>query len=78
MHLHACTRWNLNESRESFHSVMVNVLDCDTVINEFEPQSCCYVQFQVNVIKKAMNPLIHIAMGLNGNTTVLLQGRIWH
>ena len=37
---------------------MTNVLGCDTVVSEFELQSCYYVHFQINTLCKGMNPLI--------------------
>ena len=39
-------------------SIVVNVLDCDIVINEFELQSRHYVHFWTNTLGKCMNPLI--------------------
>ena len=48
----------------SSHDVVVNVLDCDIVINEFEFQSRYYVHFRANTFGKGMNSLIpHPAIG---------------
>ena len=43
--------------------VMVEVLDCEIVVSEFELQSCSYVHFRINNLEKGMNPLILSAMG---------------
>ena len=43
--------------------VMVNVIDCGIVVNEFEFQSRYYVHFRINTLGKGMNPLILPAMG---------------
>ena len=43
--------------------VMVNVLDCEIVVREFELQSHYYVHFRANTLGKGMNPLILPAMG---------------
>ena len=45
-----------------------NVLDCDSVVSEFELQSRFYVH-----IGKDMNFLIHSSYWLNSTTNVLLQ-----
>ena len=39
-----------------FHHVVVNVLDCDLVVIEFELQMCNYVHFLTYTIGKGMNP----------------------
>ena len=40
------------------YSIIANVLDCDIIVNEFEPQSRNYIHFQINTLRKGMNPLI--------------------
>ena len=42
---------------------MVNVIDYEIVVSEFELQSRYYVRFWTNIIGKGMNPLILPAMG---------------
>ena len=37
---------------------MANMLDCDTLVNEFERQSPYYIHFLSNTHEKCMNPLI--------------------
>ena len=37
---------------------MANILDCYTVVNEFEFQSCYNVHFWINTFRKGMNSLI--------------------
>ena len=44
-----------NDYRGSSRSVVVNVLDDDTVISEFKPQSGYQIYFG-----KGINPLIHL------------------
>ena len=54
---------------------MVNVLDCDTEVNEFEFQSPHYVHFGTNTFGKGINLFTHPhKYELNSTTTVLLQG----
>ena len=43
-------------------SVVVNVLNCDIVVSEFELQSRYYVHFRTNISGKTMNSLIPPAM----------------
>ena len=43
--------------------VVADMLDCDIVVSESEIQSCNYVQFWTNTLRKGMNPLIPPAMG---------------
>ena len=45
------------KKEESPCSVVVNVLDCDIVVSEFELQSYYYVRFRGDTLRKAMNPL---------------------
>ena len=35
---------------------MANVLDCDMVVSEFEPQSPYYVHFRINTLGKSIIP----------------------
>ena len=49
---------------------MANVLDCNIVVSEFEPQSCYYVHFGTNTLGKGINSLIPTSYGLNSATTV--------
>ena len=41
-----------------FNGVLVNVLDCDNIVSEFEIQSDYYVLFQTNTLGKSLNLLI--------------------
>ena len=38
---------------------VANVLNCDILVSEFEPQSSYNVQFRTNTLGKGMYPLIH-------------------
>ena len=49
---------------ESPRSVVANVLRYDIVVREFELQSGYYTLFRTNYIKKGMNSLIPLIMGL--------------
>ena len=51
-----------NNSVKSPYDVLVNVLNCNIVVSEFELQSCYYVDFWTNTHGKGMIPLIHPAM----------------
>ena len=42
--------------------VVVNVLDCDIVVSEFDLQAPYYVHFWIITLVKAMNPLIPLAI----------------
>ena len=54
---------------------MVNVLNCDIdILSEFELQSHYYVHFWINTLGKGMNYHPPPHYGLNGTTTILLQG----
>ena len=48
-------------------------LDCEIVVSEFTLKSRYYVNFGINTIGKGMKLLIP-SDGLNGTTTVLLEG----
>ena len=42
---------------------MVNVLDCNIIVSEFELQSRYFVHFRTRTFQKGMNPLILPSMG---------------
>ena len=48
----------IKEARGSPNEVVANILDCDIVVNEFEFQSLCHINFRTNIYGKDMNPLI--------------------
>ena len=50
--------------------VMMNVLDCNIVADEFKLQSRYYIQFQINTLRKGKNRLIFSCYRLNSATTV--------
>ena len=54
--------------RGSLRSVMVNELDYDIVVNEFELQSRCDVNFLANPLGKDMNRFTRTKYGLYNNT----------
>ena len=56
---------------------MVNQLNCDIVVNEFELQSRNYVHFLTNTLGKGKDPFIP-RYGLKSTIAVLLQERPWH
>ena len=43
--------------------VIVKAMDCGIVVSEFVLQSCYYVHFRANTLRKGMNHLILPAMG---------------
>ena len=43
--------------------IVAYVLDWDTVVSEFELQSCYDVHFRTNALWKGMKPFIVLAMG---------------
>ena len=49
--------------QESSPSVVINVIDCDIIVSEFESKARIYVQFWTNIFEKRMNPLISPAVG---------------
>ena len=69
---------NPYNTRGSSLGVMANLLDCDIIVSEFKLQSCYYIHFQAKAHGKCMNLLFPFSNGLNYNTTVLLQGWLWH
>ena len=40
------------------YGIVANVLDCDIIGSEFKHQSCNYIYFQINTLRKSMNFLI--------------------
>ena len=60
-----------------FRGVVDNLLDCDIVVSEFEPQLQYSVHFQTNRFRKGMSHLSP-TNGLNSTITVLLQRWLWH
>ena len=54
---------------------MANVLVYAILIGEFEHQSCYYIHFQTNILRKGMNPFPS-SYELNSTTTVLLKDDI--
>ena len=63
--LFASPRWKQNEKWEgtSPRGAIAEMLDCDIVESEFEPQSFYYVPFRTNILLRIMNPFIPTAMG---------------
>ena len=45
------------------HGVMVKVIDCRIIVNEFKLQLCYYIHFRTNTLGKGINPFIPSAMG---------------
>ena len=45
------------------HGIMVKVMDCEIVANEFELQLRYYIHFRTNTLGKGMNPLILPSIG---------------
>ena len=43
--------------------VMIKTLDCEIVVIKSELQSCYYVHFRINTLRKGMNPLMPPPMG---------------
>ena len=60
---------SLRESRDA----MANVLDCESVANEFEFQSCFYIHFRINTLGKGMNSPILPSYMLNSGTHIILR-----
>ena len=54
--------------RGCHHGVVVNMLDCDIVVNKFQLQSTFFVSLGIG-----MNSLIPPSYVVNSTTTVLLQ-----
>ena len=55
-----------------------DVLDCDSIVSEFELLSFHYIRFWTNNLGKGMNLLISTNTGLNSIKAALLQGGIWN
>ena len=47
----------------SYRGLVINVLDCDIVVSEFELQSRNHVHFRTCSFGKGMNPLIPSTVG---------------
>ena len=58
--------------------VMVKVLDCGIVVNEFELQLHYYINFWTDTLGKGNEPSYPSIYGLDSTTTVLLEGWFWH
>ena len=56
-------RWDTQREVGSPRDVVVNVLDCNIVVSEFEFQSCYYVDFPTNTLGKDMYLVISVSMG---------------
>ena len=56
-----CSRWNPLWKEGNPLGVVVNVLDCDIIIREFELLLVYYILFQTNIREKGMGPLIPAA-----------------
>ena len=52
-------------SGRSTHCLVVNVLDCDIVVNEFKLKSRYYIQFCTNTFVKGMKPFILILRAID-------------
>ena len=58
--------------RGSPHVVMANMLDYDIIVSKFKHQSCFYVHFWTNTLRKSMKPFISLSYRLKGTIRVLL------
>ena len=47
---------------ENHHDVVANVLDCHSIVSEFEFQSRYYIHFLINILEKGMDFLIPLTM----------------
>ena len=45
------------------HGIIAKVLDCRLEVSEFEPQSCYYIYFRINTLRKGIALLISSTMG---------------
>ena len=52
-----------SSSRENPYGGVANMLDWDTIVNEFKLQSCYYVHFWTNNLRKSTNSFIISTMG---------------
>ena len=64
--------------KKQIDGVVANVLDCDIIVGEFDPQLRYCIHFRTNIFSKGMNPLFTFLYGLNNITTVFLQEWFWH
>ena len=60
------------------HGVVVNTMDCGTVVSEFKLKSHYYVHFQTITLWERYEPPHPPSYGLNSTTNVLLEGWIWN
>ena len=68
--------WN---SRNTTSGVVADVLDCDTVVREFELQLRYCIHFMTNTLRKGMNPTVPIPDNyLKRTIIVLLRWWLWH
>ena len=58
--------------------VTVKAIDSRIVVSKFKLQSFYNINFRTNTLGKGMNPPYPPSYGLNDNTTVLLEGWLWH
>ena len=49
--------------KRKFPVIVVNVLDCEILVSEFNLQLRYHVHFRANTIEKGINPLIPPAIG---------------
>ena len=59
---------------EELHDVMANVLGSDIVESKFNLQSCHYIHFQTNTLRKSLNHFILPVLFLLSKTTYILIG----
>ena len=52
------SRWYSQNNLKESPGVVANELDCNILVNEFEPQLRYYVHFRTNTLGKDMSPLI--------------------
>ena len=58
--LFVCSR---NQGRGDPCGILINVLNCDIVVEEFKPQWYYYIHFWTNAFEKGMNFLIFRVVG---------------
>ena len=68
IYIYMCIYYNINE--REFRDKIAKVVDYGFKVSEFELQSCCYVYFRTNNIKR----LLSVSNVLNSITAVFLQG----
>ena len=61
LHWLMCHKTKPNQTKPG--GVVANVLDCDTIVREFEPKSHFYDIFRTNTLGNGMNRLILTAIG---------------